>query len=406
MFVKLANAGLDKAYDMFQFISKDGKTTTSFAAAMAAKNDTKFCTGFVKGNLAPPKDKQLEIAYKGKQISGAELKAQVQRWVDYGTIEPSAGEAILKCAENPQWLDMSDRYFVLLGAGSAMGPFEVLMSLGANVIAIDLDRPQIWQRLIERARNSSGSLTFPLRQAQGEYATDADLYAGAGCNLFTETPLIRDWLVDLYPGKPFTVGSYAYLNGALHVQVSLAMDAICRDLCEKRPGGASLAYLCTPTDLHLIPKEAREAAQTTYREFSKKPFCMLMKLLGGKKLLRKNVRDPVSGVGGDFYYVNGISVAQGPNYGRRYCRRASLTDALFFSNTCALSGHPKQPWRSVCNTGARSSLAAREVSSPPTSLPPHPRSLSCKTELLLGPTRGCHTSHPTRSLLLKRPNRS
>jgi len=312
--LKLANAGLDKAYDMFQFISKDGKTTTSFAAAMAAKNDTKFCTGFVKGNLAPPKDKQLEIAYKGKQISGAELKAQVQRWVDYGTIEPSAGEAILKCAENPQWLDMSDRYFVLLGAGSAMGPFEVLMSLGANVIAIDLDRPQIWQRLIERARNSSGSLTFPLRQAQGEYATDADLYAGAGCNLFTETPLIRDWLVDLYPGKPFTVGSYAYLNGALHVQVSLAMDAICRDLCEKRPGGASLAYLCTPTDLHLIPKEAREAAQTTYREFSKKPFCMLMKLLGGKKLLRKNVRDPVSGVGGDFYYVNGISVAQGPNY--------------------------------------------------------------------------------------------
>merc|ERR1719203_1337230 len=39
-----------------------------------------------------------------------------------------------------------------------------------------------------------------------------------------------------------------------------------------------------------------------------------MKLLGGKKLLNKNVRDPVSGEGGDFYYVNGISVAQGPNY--------------------------------------------------------------------------------------------
>jgi len=92
------------------------------------------------------------------------------------------------------------------------------------------------------------------------------------------------------------------------------MDAICRDLCEKRKGGASLAYLCTPTDLHLIPKEAHDAAKATHKEFSKKPFCVLMKLLAGKKVLRKNVRDPVSGDGGDFYYVNGISVAQGPNY--------------------------------------------------------------------------------------------
>eukprot|EP00571_Detonula_confervacea_P000439 CAMPEP_0172315300 /NCGR_PEP_ID=MMETSP1058-20130122/24776_1 /TAXON_ID=83371 /ORGANISM="Detonula confervacea, Strain CCMP 353" /LENGTH=787 /DNA_ID=CAMNT_0013029355 /DNA_START=44 /DNA_END=2407 /DNA_ORIENTATION=+ len=311
--LKVANAGLNKAYTMFQFISKDGKTTTSFASAMSAQNDTKFCTGFVKGELAPPKDKKLEIDYQGRKISGNELKEQVKKWVDYGTIEPSAGEAIIKCADNPGWIDLSDKYFVLLGAGSAMGPFEVLMSLGANVVAIDLDRAGIWKRLIERAKNSSGSITFPMTKEQKDCANDDEMYECSGCNLFTETPIIRDWLVDLYPGKPFTVGSYAYLNGALHVQVSLAMDAICRDLCERRKG-TSLAYLCTPTDLHLIPKEAHDAAKATYKEFSKKPFCMLMKLLAGKKMLRKNVRDPVSGVGGDFYYVNGISVAQGPNY--------------------------------------------------------------------------------------------
>lgn len=97
------------------------------------------------------------------------------------------------------------------------------------------------------------------------------------------------------------------------MQVSLAMDAICRDLCESRKN-TSLVYLCTPTDLHLIPKEAHDAALANYKEFSKKPFCMLMKLLGGKKILKKNVRAPVSGVGGPFYYVDGISVAQGPNY--------------------------------------------------------------------------------------------
>jgi hypothetical protein len=109
---------------------------------------------------------------------------------------------------------------------------------------------------------------------QASCKDDSEIYAASGCNLFTETPKIRDWLVDLYPDKPFTVGSYAYLNGALHVQVSLAMDAICRDLCDKRKG-TSLAYLCTPTDLHLIPKEAHDAAEKNYKEFSKRLYCEL-----------------------------------------------------------------------------------------------------------------------------------
>jgi hypothetical protein len=37
------------------------------------------------------------------------------------------------------WLWWGGQYFVMLGAGSAMGPFLTLMALGANVIAIDLD---------------------------------------------------------------------------------------------------------------------------------------------------------------------------------------------------------------------------------------------------------------------------
>jgi hypothetical protein len=45
---------------------------------------------------------------------------------------------------SPGQLDLSKRYFVLLGAGSAMGPLQVLLSLGANVIAVDLDRANIW----------------------------------------------------------------------------------------------------------------------------------------------------------------------------------------------------------------------------------------------------------------------
>ena len=152
-----------------------------------------------------------------------------------------------------------------------MGPFLVLMALGANVVAVDLDRDFIWRRLIKIARNSSGTITFPLTKPQKDIANDEELFTKAGCNLFTHTPMIRDWLLDLYPGKKFCVGSYAYLDGARHVQVSLAMDAICKDLSEKRQ--ASLAYLCTPTDLHLVPKEAYEAAVDNYKKYSKRIGC-------------------------------------------------------------------------------------------------------------------------------------
>lgn len=124
------------------------------------------------------------------------------------------------------------------------------------------------------------------------------------------------------------------------MQVSLAMDAITKDLSEKRKG-TSLAYLCTPTDLHLVPEEAHNASLANFEEFSKKPLCkcpssiglcalfcsvshvfrisfwgpgMLMRLLSRGKFLRKNARAPVAGEGGDYHIVNEVSVAQGPNY--------------------------------------------------------------------------------------------
>ena len=50
---------------------------------------------------------QYVVPYKGKNLSGAELCAQADRWVAYGTIEPSAGEAIKRVANNPdQFLDL------------------------------------------------------------------------------------------------------------------------------------------------------------------------------------------------------------------------------------------------------------------------------------------------------------
>jgi hypothetical protein len=41
---------------------------------------------------------------------------------------------------------------------------------------------------------------------------------------------------------------------------------------------------------------------------------MVVSILSSGRLLKENAKNPVSGDGGDFYMINGISVAQGPNY--------------------------------------------------------------------------------------------
>lgn len=135
------------------------------------------------------------MPYKGKVLSGKDLEAQVDKWVSYGTIEPSAGEAIKDASKNEQWRDLSEEYFVLLGAGSAMGPLKLLLDLGANIVAIDLDRPKIWERLLSLAENSCGTMTFPLKagKQQSSLNSKEELCAAAGSNLLTQTPEILTW---------------------------------------------------------------------------------------------------------------------------------------------------------------------------------------------------------------------
>jgi len=203
---------------------------------------------------------------------------------------------------------------VLLGAGSAMGPLLVLLSLGANVIAVDLDRPAIWKRLIGLARDSPGTITFPLKKPQAACSTDDDLYASAGCNLFTQTPEIRNWLLTVQPNKNLVIGGYAYLDGALHVQVSLAMDAIMKGVVEKRPrGSVALGFLCSPTDVFIQPDDAVQASVTNLK---KAPAWQNLVRMLTSRVLVKNTRAPVpTDEGkGSFVVVDGLVVAQGPNY--------------------------------------------------------------------------------------------
>jgi hypothetical protein len=264
---------------------------------------------------------------------------QLEKWANNGTIEPSAAEAISAVAKNGKWSDLSDRYFVLLGAGSAMGPFLVLMALGANIIAVDLDRAPIWKRLLTIAENSCGTITFPLKKPQSQLTTKDELYENAGSNLITQAPEINNWLQTVYPGKALTVGCYVYLDGEAHVKVALACDAIMKNLTEKRKD-VSLAYLCTPTDCHVIPKEAHRASANNFGSWGLRNLLVAPVRVFSRTMLVKNPLPAIKSQDGkdEFNIVDGLVVAQGPNYA--LAKRLQHWRAIVArARGCAVSSH-------------------------------------------------------------------
>jgi hypothetical protein len=76
--------------------------------------------------------------------------------------------------------------------------------------------------------------------------------------------------MQLYPGKAFYRWFCAYWMVALHVQVSLAMDAARQELSEKRKVRRLGVPLHIPTDLRF--REAHEAWKIGI-EFSSKLYC-------------------------------------------------------------------------------------------------------------------------------------
>ena len=321
----VADAGLTAAHDLFEFVRDD--KTVKFSDAMKTFKGS-FKTGFMEGE-SKGKDKgprSVKVPYAGtvgkpyyagkkKLMNGAAplegdvLKEQLDTWVNYGVIEPDCREAITACIDHPEWLDLSNHYFILLGATSAMGPLPLLLSLGANIIAIDIDIPPVWEKLFKMVRESSGTLTYPIKGKPSKNLddmTDGELAKISGANLLEDVPEIANWLCEVCPEDKITIGNYTYLDGEKHVRLALACDAVISKLAAKRDNLA-IAFLCTPTDCHPIPKDAYDAAIANKKGA---PFWQAL-----WPICESNVLKPVTPAKGDaIYLVDGIVGRQGPNY--------------------------------------------------------------------------------------------
>ena len=143
-----------------------------------------------------------------------------------------------------------------LGAGAEVGPLAALLSWGARVAAIDLPDPRVWQRVLDTARRSAGTLLLPIGSEPGPQQPgpgEEALPLRAGLDLTADVPAAADWLATL--DGPLVLGNYVYADGAANVRVCTAADVLTVRL-QAQHGDVALAFLATPTDVFAVPADA------------------------------------------------------------------------------------------------------------------------------------------------------
>lgn len=300
----LAEAGLTSLHDRFEFV-RDGDTLP-LPAALEQPTGPQLHTATVRGTAAGGIG-QLAVPHRGDLLAGDELRRQLDRWVEAGTVEPSFAEALGLVLDNPDWLDLSDQTVAVLGAGAEMGPLEALCRWNATVLAIDLPRPGLWERILSTAVRGAGTVHVPTTRA---HVREDELAQAAGVDLITHTPEVGAWLATF--DGPLTLGNYVYADGAGNVRVAMAVDALTVQLTEQR-ADVALSVLVTPTDVFAVPADAVAMAHRRYadRRMSER----VAGALTGHRLFARSYDGTITtGEGLRFGVVDSLVPQQGPNY--------------------------------------------------------------------------------------------
>lgn len=251
----------------------------------AAASPGHFGTGVVEGTRASPEAFRLPVPresaaataqasvaarHAGIRVrSGAkDVLAEVRAWVREGLAEPNVAEAMAAVLlDRPEALDLRGQYFVVLGAGSQMGPTKTLLSLGATVVAVELpSSTAAWEDLFAFTRASAGRLLFPTRPGSGD-SEDGPQGPQPGADVVEDLPNLASWIAtEAVPSdaRRLVVGSYLYLDGANFVRVAAASDFLGAAVRAMRPE-AVLAYLCSPTEPYCVPAAAVSASAEASR---------------------------------------------------------------------------------------------------------------------------------------------
>ncbi len=347
--VSVARDGLAALHRRMRVVGRDG-AETGLDALVSAPARCVLTAVTVAG--AGAAESELTVPYRGERLSGHALLRRLEAWVTAGVIEPSCAEAVRAVAAHPEWLALPGRTVVALGAGAEVGPLPVLLNWGARVIGIDLARAVIWERVLEVARRSGGTLLVPV--AHDQPGQDAlvpqdgdDLAQRAGFDLAGDVPAVADWLASVE--GPLVLGNYVYADGAANVRVASAVDALTLRLQAERRDVA-LGFLATPTDVFAVPADAVAQSARAYaaRSSAAKLGSSPLRMLSGGRLLR-----PGYPPGADPGVCDGLVPQQGPNYAlAKRLQRWRATVAREAGTTVSMNVAPPTRTRSVTKNRA------------------------------------------------------
>lgn len=349
----IAADGLRAAHE--RMVVTDADADRPLTTLRDAPADRDLATVVVDGRAEAATE--LAVPYRGQTLTGDVLRRQLDTWVDDGIVEPSVTEAIDLVLANPDWLRLEGRTVVVLGAGAEIGPLRSLLSWGATVAAVDLPRRGIWDRVLADARERAGRLLVPVDPtgltASGvdagrhdlehtDSSSDREVARHAGIDLIGEVASSSDWIAGL--DGVLVIGTYAYADGGTHVRVTVAADVVAQRVLGMRPDTA-LAFLATPTDAFVVPREAVAASAAAYAERSTTAKLLgrpLRTLSAGRLLKRNYAPDMAPGL------CDALVAQQGPNYAlAKRIHRWRATAARANGTTVSLNVAPSTRTRSV-----------------------------------------------------------
>jgi hypothetical protein len=301
--VRIARDGLASLHARMAFSTVDGDRPLAAATAVPVADPLHTASITGSGSI----ETELVLPYRGERLRGDELRHRLDAWVVAGVMEPSCAEAVALVADHPQWLSLPGRQVAVLGAGAEMSPLTALLRWGADVVAVDLPRPAVWQRLVGTAERYAGRLRLPV-------APEHDLAAGTGlgADLLHEPHRVAGWLGGI--DGPLVLGNYAYADGATHVRVTAAVDVLSEHLLARRDD-LTLAFLATPTDVFAVPPEAVAEAGRRWSNHEgigriRRP----LRMVSGGRLLARNYAPPAPGHEDEPGINDSLVLQQGPNY--------------------------------------------------------------------------------------------
>ena len=354
----IASSGLNEMLKKFVFVQLDNAdprnitTTTLYDLGnipYPGEGKSKFSTKKLEGTKAIPSE--LSFAYQKGTLEASQIGNKMKEWVEYGTCEPDCTDKVLKVVPALAEGSLKGKWFVLLGAGSEMGPLKFLLTYGANVIAIRTRKSKGWLNMAKIAEDSAGTLFVPIAKDE-KILSDGDAVTinwseMAGCDILTETLDIRNWIIDVLggpnPKTEVTVGLYTYLDSEAHVRVTLGCDVIMTGI-EKAFSRTRFAYIGSTSVSTAITQEMEDAVS---KNRAASPLWMkATRCLPPVTSKLENVMDSQS-EDKTIHLRHGFILAQGPNYA--LAKTAQVWRAMIATNYPSFCVGPITRTESVCH---------------------------------------------------------